>query len=130
MYYFSQFEEAGVLVHCVVFGAKYLAVWFFVAILCFIFFAVMGMMMFGSSVFAFSTFSNAMVETIKMLFDMGVSLDDLAAVDEVQSLIFYGSYISVSTLLLLNIFLAILMDAYAAINEKRREETDHTTETR
>jgi hypothetical protein len=50
MHYFAHFDEAGVLVHCVVFAAKYLIVWFLVAILCFIYFAIMGMMMFGSSV--------------------------------------------------------------------------------
>jgi hypothetical protein len=130
MYYFSQFDEAGVLVHCVMFAAKYLVIWLFVALLCFIFFAVMGMMMFGSSVAAFSTIDLAVIETVKMLFDQGVSLSDLSDVDSTQALIFFGAYIGVSTLLLLNIFLAILMDAYAAINEVRRERNEGMQEIR
>jgi hypothetical protein len=130
MYYFSQFNEAGVLVHCVVFAAKYLVIWFVVAMLCFLFFAVMGMMMFGSSIAAFSTIDLAFIETVKMLFDQGVTLSDLSGVDSTQALIFFGAYIGVSTLLLLNIFLAILMDAYAAINEVRRERNEGMQEVR
>jgi hypothetical protein len=89
------------------------------------------MMMFGSQIYEFSTFYLSFMECIKMaLFDQGLDLVDLSAVNETQALLFYGlwlgcssfyeillmpafpplgTFMFISILLLLNIFLAILM---------------------
>jgi hypothetical protein len=48
----------------------------------------------GTQPHQFSAFDLALVETVKMLFDQGVTIMDLYAVDKTQALIFYGTYIA------------------------------------
>lgn len=120
-------EKMGLMVRCIVAASKQIASWsvvFFLTIICF---AVMGLIMFGNELKNLQTLDNSFFEMIKMLFAEGYELNDFdystLTLQRLSSRIFYISFIVVEVILMLNIILAILMDAYAEINSPDNVES-------
>ena len=79
-----------------------------------IIFAFTGMYLLGSAVQAFSTFDKGIITTIRMLLGETEVLDEIERLPSpVPAYIWFFSYMVVGSMVLLNVLLAILVDAYA-----------------
>jgi hypothetical protein len=83
-------------------------------------FTVMGLLMFGNQLEEFSTIS-ASLQTLVMMMTGEVGYERLQAVNETSALTFYSFYLILVFFILVNMFLAIVFDAYATLQEARAE---------
>mmetsp|Transcript_46079 Transcript_46079/g.147439 ORF Transcript_46079/g.147439 Transcript_46079/m.147439 type:complete len:878 (-) Transcript_46079:623-3256(-) len=120
----------GILVRTITRAAPDLFKFAIMFILCLMCFAIMGILMFGS---ALEEWSNAWaaIQTLFMMITGEYGYDPIMKVDSVGAPIFYLMYLMIVFFLLINILLAIMMDAYTALREdmdKERQEMLHKFE--
>jgi len=108
-------------------SAIHLFHFFFVFIVILFGFSLIGHLNFGAQVRHFATFWNSvqvMVESLFGMFDIGPQIGDssLSYVDPMVANIFFLVWQFLANMILLNIFVAILMDGYAAATEMGQED--------
>jgi hypothetical protein len=109
---FAMFEKVGV--DLVVFG---------ISLLVFVFaFATTAFLSFSSDVYEFRSFSSSILNLIRFIVS-DMDLDSLSTSNKIFGPIFYCSWNLLIILVLANIFIAILSDAYSIVNLETREET-------
>lgn len=103
---------------------------FFVVFMVILFgFSLIGHLNFGTQVRHFATFMNSvqvMVESLFGMFDIGPTIGDfsLSYVDPYIANIFFLVWQFLANMILLNIFVAILMDGYAEATDMGKEDAD------
>ena len=109
--------EHGILIRTIARASGNLLKFLIAFTLVFAYFAVMGVIMFGSALEEFSdVWSSTQVLFMMMTGEYGY--EPIWEVDEIAAPVFYYSYLLLVFFLLLNILLAILMDTYASIQEE------------
>jgi len=82
-------------------------------------YVAMGMAFFGREVPAFSSFDRAVLSLFRAL--MGdFSVEDMEASGRDIAFVFFGSYMAIAVMLLLNMLIAIIMDVYATVANRSR----------
>eukprot|EP00854_Cymbomonas_tetramitiformis_P025711 gene25711-31445_t len=93
---------------------------------CFVVFAVMGVLLFGNILHEWKTLYEA-AATLTMMITGEYGMDPLKRVNAKLGSVFYALFLVLIFFLLINILLAILMDSYASLkteNQKEDEERD------
>lgn len=83
-------------------------------------FTMMGMLMFGAILPEFSTMGSA-IQTLMMMMTGEYGYEAVQAVNEVSASTFYVLYLILVFFILVNMFLAIVFDAYAVLQERKAE---------
>jgi len=95
---------------------QFLAMFFVI----FVIFDVMGMMMFGTSLEEWSSFISAF-QTLIMMLTVEYGMEGLIDVDPISGTLFYALFLMLGYFLLVNILLAILIDAYTSLGAELSE---------
>jgi hypothetical protein len=105
--------QLNILTRTVASALKQFASFFVVFIVIFLTFTVIGSMIFGDRAKEFSSLDNSVASSINMLF----GVFDFEAIKDLQfSIAFYWVYMVVVSLVLMNMMLAIVLDAYAQVS--------------
>eukprot|EP00442_Polarella_glacialis_P017161 CAMPEP_0115155712 /NCGR_PEP_ID=MMETSP0227-20121206/68045_1 /TAXON_ID=89957 /ORGANISM="Polarella glacialis, Strain CCMP 1383" /LENGTH=848 /DNA_ID=CAMNT_0002566815 /DNA_START=80 /DNA_END=2626 /DNA_ORIENTATION=+ len=89
----------------------------------FITYAVMGVAFFGREIMGFATMERAILSLFRALFG-DFSVEDMESIGRGTAFFFFGSYMGITLLLLLNMLIAIIMDVYSEIHHS---STNHET---
>lgn len=92
----------------------------------FVIFAVMGMMMFGTSLEEWSAFTSAF-QTLIMMLTVEYGMEGLIEVDPISGTLFYSMFLMLGYFLLVNILLAILIDAYTSLGTELSDASSKDT---
>ncbi|RLN73634.1 hypothetical protein BBJ28_00004927 [Nothophytophthora sp. Chile5] len=99
---------------------------FVVFVVIFVTFAVSGTVLFGDRVAEFSALSTAMETCINMLFG-NFDYDSIQGLYAPVSMLYYWGYMIVVSLVLLNMMLAIVLDAYAEVSSESYKAPSNVT---
>mmetsp|Transcript_29719 Transcript_29719/g.57148 ORF Transcript_29719/g.57148 Transcript_29719/m.57148 type:complete len:868 (+) Transcript_29719:82-2685(+) len=115
----------GILVRTITRAARDLIQFLFMFAVIFVVFDVMGMVMFGSALEEWSSFTKGF-QTLVMMLTVEYGMDPLLGVDTTSGVMFYFLFLLIAYFLLVNILLAILLDSYNALQmeNSRLEERE------
>jgi len=117
--YFHYSPKYGILVRTISHALPDLLQFMYMFATVFMVFGVMGMMMFGHVLREWSSFFDS-VQTLIMMLTVEYGMAALVGVDVYMGTVFYFFFLIIAYFLLVNILLAILIDAYTALNEENR----------
>ncbi|ETL32244.1 hypothetical protein L916_15122 [Phytophthora nicotianae] len=107
--------QLNILTRTVTSALKQFAAFFIVFIVIFLTFTIIGSMIFGDRANEFSSLDNSMASCINMLF----GVFDFESIKDLQfSVAFYWIYMVVVSLVLMNMMLAIVLDAYDEVSKE------------
>ncbi|OWZ12245.1 Polycystin Cation Channel [Phytophthora megakarya] len=107
--------QLNILTRTVTSALKQFAAFFVVFIVIFLTFTIIGSMIFGDRAKEFSNWDNSMASCINMLF----GVFDFETIKDLQfSVAFYWIYMIVVSIVLMNMMLAIVLDAYADVSSE------------
>ncbi len=82
-------------------------------------YTVLGFVAFGSAIDAFSSFSNSFDTCFQLLLgELGVSSFLFSHTNQIAAILYYYSYLVIVYFILLNILLAILVEAYVQVKKE------------
>ncbi|KAI9994873.1 hypothetical protein PInf_011711 [Phytophthora infestans] len=115
--------QLNILTRTVASALKQFASFFIVFIVIFLTFTIIGSMIFGDRANEFSSLDNSMASCINMLF----GVFDFESIKDLQfSVAFYWIYMIVVSLVLMNMMLAIVLDAYDEVSKDSYKKAVNT----
>ncbi|KAK3248878.1 hypothetical protein CYMTET_41673 [Cymbomonas tetramitiformis] len=104
----------GIVVRTILRAGPALFQFFLMFFICFAVFAIMGVVLFGHIIYTFSNLSRS-CKTLVMMVTGEYGMDEIENADRLFGPLYYGLFLIIVYFLLINILLAILMNAYMSL---------------